>query len=589
MSSLCRALRKTGAVFATLCFTLPTTLLAQNTDLSGVWSAEREYGRWIEGPVAVHQTDNAEWTAVVQGSAVPVAIDDAGNWHFKFPGQGEFIGWQSEKAGTIHGHWIQPPGVIAGYRHAQPVPLTRQRDGNYTGEIRPFRQRVSLNISLSAIEERSRTYRTFLRNPERNLGVYFRIEEATESDGSLLFADRDGNTLTTAELSDDRQSFRMFYPRFGETLVFTRRDRNTATAFYPRLTDKSVKALQSPVVVADGWQTAPPESVGFDESRLLAFVNEMVAFEPTGLRQPYLHSLLIARDGKLVFEEYFHGYHRDQTHDSRSAGKTIGSILLGIALRDGALPSIDEPVYPLYGGVDAFANPDPRKAEITLRHIVSMTAGFDCDDDNYDNPGNEDIMQEQRAEPDWYRYALSLPLVRAPGERGVYCTGGINLIGGAVEAVTGKTLLRLFEEEVARPLGIDQYFYNLMPTGQAYLGGGIRLRPRDFLKLGQAYLDGGEWGDYRLVSESWVNDSLAPATTLFQQDDYGFSWWRRVYTVAGRDIQTHYASGNGGQMLFVIPELNITMMINAGNYSDGRTRNHLRDRILQEFVLPAAL
>ena len=114
MSSLCRALRKTGAVFATLCFTLPTTLLAQNTDLSGVWTSEREYGRWMEGPVAVHQTDNAEWTAVVQGSAVPVAIDDAGNWHFKVPGQGEFIGWQSEKAGTIHGHWIQPPGVIAG-------------------------------------------------------------------------------------------------------------------------------------------------------------------------------------------------------------------------------------------------------------------------------------------------------------------------------------------------------------------------------------------------------------------------------------------------------------------------------------------
>ena len=290
-----------------------------------------------------------------------------------------------------------------------------------------------------------------------------------------------------------------------------------------------------------------------------------------------------------MVEEYFHGHHREMTHDSRSAGKSLTSALLGVALHQGALASLDQPVYSLFGGVEAFANPDSRKERIVVRHLVTMSSGFDCDDGDYDSPGNEDHLQSQDEEPDWYRYTLDLPMVREPGEAGVYCTAGINLIGGVIREATGISLLQFFQEAFAEPMGISYYQMNLSPTYRGYMGGGIRLRPRDFLKLGQLYLDGGVWQGRRIVSEEWVRASFAPHASLNEEGDYGFAWWRRSYEVGGRTIDTYYASGNGGQLLFVVPELELVALIQAGNYSDGRTRNAFRDRYMRASILPAAL
>ncbi|MEO1369656.1 MAG: serine hydrolase, partial [Acidobacteriota bacterium] len=195
----------------------------------------------------------------------------------------------------------------------------------------------------------------------------------------------------------------------------------------------------------------------------------------------------------------------------------------------------------------------------------------------------------QGEQPDWYRYTLDLPMVREPGEAGVYCTAGIHLLGGALREATGTSLPRFFHGELAEPLGMGHYQMNLSPGYRGYMGGGIRLRPRDFLKLGQLYLDGGVWQGRRIVSEAWVRESAAPHASLGSNDDYGFAWWRRSYDVDGRTISTYYASGNGGQLLFVVPELELVVLIQAGNYSDGRTRNAFRDQYMGESILPAAL
>ncbi len=205
-------------------------------------------------------------------------------------------------------------------------------------------------------------------------------------------------------------------------------ERVNAPGFYPRRSPESPSTLPQPVETRDGWRTATPRETGLAERPLAALLGGVAAFEPTGLHQPYIHGLLLAHRGKLVVEEYFHGYHREMTHDSRSAGKTLTSALLGIAIHKGALASLDQPVYSLFGGVEAFANPDPRKERMTVRHLVTMSSGFDCDDGDYDTPGNEDTMQSQDEQPDWYRYALDLPMVREPGEAGVYCTAGIHLM-----------------------------------------------------------------------------------------------------------------------------------------------------------------
>ena len=198
-------------------------------------------------------------------------------------------------------------------------------------------------------------------------------------------------------------------------------------------------------------------------------------------------------------------------------------------------------------------------------------------------------MQSQDTQPDWYRYALDLPMVSAPGQSSFYCTAGINLIGGALQRTTGVSLPRFFQENFADPLEIPYYQMNLSPTQDAYMGGGIRLRPRDFLKLGQVYLDGGVWKGRRLVSGDWVRQSSAAHSAMNRPGDYGYGWWRQTFDVDGRSVDTYFASGNGGQMLFVVPDLAMTVMIQAGNYSDGRTRNAFRDRIMGTFILPAAI
>jgi CubicO group peptidase (beta-lactamase class C family) len=212
--------------------------------------------------------------------------------------------------------------------------------------------------------------------------------------------------------------------------------------------------------------------------------------------------------------------------------------LLGIALHKGALASLDQAVYSLFGAVRAFADPDAEPGRAT--RLVPV-------------------------------HTLDLPMVRKPGEAGVYCTAGINLIGGVLRKATGISLPRFFHESFAEPMGISYYQMNLSPTYVGYMRGGIRLRPRDFRKLGQLYLDGGAWKGHRIVSEDWVRESFAPHASLNESADYGFAWWRRRCEVGGQTIDTYYASGNGGQFLLVVPELDLVALIQAGNYSANRT------------------
>ncbi|MEM1178290.1 MAG: serine hydrolase [Acidobacteriota bacterium] len=561
----------------------------------GVFVAEKSFGPQFRGPLTFHRMGDG-WSASIQGERAEVKrtpSGDGAHWAFAIEDQGRFEGHQSPNGGAIDGHWIQAPGEVEIYPFATPVRLEPASDAAFVGEVRPFPQEVSLNISLTPDGDPrgvgAAKYQAFLRNPQRNLGVFFRIDAATVKGEEIRFVRSDGEELAVGRSVEPGQHFSLVFPRFGETFDFRRRPRHDAPGFYPRRSTEAQVKLGRPVETGDGWKTATPGAADLDEGLLRSWIQSLATFEPTGLRQPYIHGVLLARGGQLVLEEYFHGHHRDMTHDSRSAGKSLASVLLGIAIRRGDLPDLDQPVYSFFGGVEAFENPDPRKRRLTVRHLITMTSGLDCDDDDWETPGNEDRMQSQSEQTDWYRYALDLPMVREPGEAGVYCTAGIHLAGGVIRAATGKSLPRFFHEELAEPLGMGHYQMNLSASDRGYMGGGIRLRPRDFLKLGQLFLDGGVWQGRRIVSEDWARESAAGQATLYEDQDYGFAWWRRTDEIDRRTIDTFYASGNGGQLLFVIPELDTVAMIQAGNYSDGRTRNEFRDRFLRDFILPSAL
>jgi CubicO group peptidase (beta-lactamase class C family) len=276
--------------------------------------------------------------------------------------------------------------------------------------------------------------------------------------------------------------------------------------------------------------------------------------------------------------------------------------MLGAAMRRGARVTPETPVYALLDGMGPFANPDPRKSQITLAHLLTHTSGLACDDNDSASPGNEDTMQSQHEQPDWWKYTLDLPMAHDPGSRYAYCSANSNLVGAALTTATGTWLPELFERTVAGPLQFGPHYWNLMPTGEGYLGGGAYLRPRDLLKVGQAYLDGGVWRGRRLVDSSWVKLStsphaeISPATTGLDPKQFpefyneavdGYAWHLSELHSGGRTYRDYAATGNGGQLLIVVPELDLAVVFTAGNYGQGGIWGRFRDQIVPQEIIPA--
>jgi CubicO group peptidase (beta-lactamase class C family) len=214
-----------------------------------------------------------------------------------------------------------------------------------------------------------------------------------------------------------------------------------------------------------------------------------------------------------------------------------------------------------------------------------MSSGLDCDDNDSSSPGNEDTMQEQSRQPDWYKYTLDLKMIRNPGEKSVYCSCQANLAGGVIGRTTGRWLPDLFRELVADPMQIEQYGMNLTPTGDAYMGGGVRFRPRDFMKLGQVMIDQGRWQGRQIVSADWAKRSTSPHAEIGGRK-YGYLWWIADYPYKGRTVQAFFAGGNGGQIVMGIPELDLVIAFYGGNYSDAASL--IPQRVLvPEYILPA--
>jgi CubicO group peptidase (beta-lactamase class C family) len=342
--------------------------------------------------------------------------------------------------------------------------------------------------------------------------------------------------------------------------------------------------------------------VGMDEEALAGVVQTIISRSPSERRPSLIHSLLVAHRGRLVLEEYFFGHGRDTPHDVRSAGKTFGSVMLGAAMMRGTPISPESRIYDVLAGRGPFASPDPRKGRITLAHLLTHTAGLACDDNDDASPGNEGTMQSQTGQPDWWKYTLDLPMAHDPGARYAYCSANSNLVGAALTVATDTWLPELFDRTVARPLQFGTYHWNLMPTGEGYLGGGAYLRPRDLLKIGQAFLDGGVWNGRRIVDSAWVTASTAPrveitpATTGLSAEDFpnfygvgrdAYAWHLGSLTSGGRSYAEYEASGNGGQLLIVVPELELTVVFTGGNYMQGGIWGRWRQEIVADGIIPA--
>ncbi|HJT18533.1 MAG TPA: serine hydrolase, partial [Thermoanaerobaculia bacterium] len=492
--------------------------------LDGLWAARRDF-------VPVHGTlrltsDRAE----IAGRAAPLTI--AGDTiSFELPDhEGAFRG--RRRGERIVGHWIQPPTVWGGAEYATPVMLTKL-GSIWSGEVRPIADHMTLFLSVSGDK-------AYFRNPERNIGRFLDAQKA------IAQAKLDGDTLSIP-LADAGGSF-----------DFHRATPADEAVFYPRGKNPRPYAYRKPLHMDDGWSVASLDDVGISRAAIEKFIDKLDAVPMDSIHASLIDAVLIARHGKLVLEEYFHGDNPEEPHDTRSAAKSLTDVLVGAA----KLPDTT-PVYATMG----YATDDPRKKAMTVANLLMQNSGLDCDDSDDNSPGNEDKMQQQTAQPDWYAYTLALKNIREPGEKSVYCSCQPNLAGGVLQRSTGEWLPDLFERLIAGPMQMHNFALFLTPTRDAYMGGGVRLTSRDFLKLAQMMMDGGRWNGQQIVSAEWAKKSTSPLTRM-GKSAYGYLWWLSDYPYKGRTVRAFNAAGNGGQISMAIPELDLAIVFNGGNYSD---------------------
>jgi CubicO group peptidase (beta-lactamase class C family) len=297
-----------------------------------------------------------------------------------------------------------------------------------------------------------------------------------------------------------------------------------------------------------------------------------------------VHSVLLYQQGKLVMEEYFYGYRVDRPHQLRSATKSVVSALAGIAIDRKLLTGVDEHVLPLmaYG---SYGNPDPRKAAMTLGDFLSMSSGLDCNDHSSTSPGRETVIDTK---PDWVKATLDLPMINHPGSNAYYCSGGVAVVGRATEHAVHLALPHFAQANLFGPLGIARsnwiWNYDLTNADKEYSQ--IHLRPRDMLKLGILFVQGGSWQGRQVVSDSWVRTSLAEHSHV-DNVSYGYFWWRpwlNVETPNGpQHVDVLAAQGNGGQKVYLVPQYGLVAVFTGGAYNAESTPPNT---IMAKIILP---
>lgn len=350
----------------------------------------------------------------------------------------------------------------------------------------------------------------------------------------------------------------------------------------------------------DGWKPIDADSLGVDSTRLAALTGSIRSWPELGV-----HAILIERRGQLIYEEYFDGFDerwgqplgrvsmtKESKHDLRSVTKSVVSALVGIAHGEGAIKSLDQPVvqwFPEYPELDT-----PERRRVTLGHVLSMTSGFEWNEEvPYNDPRNDEIRMTRDSQP--LRYALSRPFAVDPGSDFNY-NGGLTQVLAAVLVRATKTPLQQYARtKLFEPLGITDVEWVGDLAGMPAAASGLRMRARDLAKFGSLYLHGGKWNGKQVIPSDWVELStrrhfrFRPRTGADAGGEfgYGYFWWYSCYPSAAGLIEARTAVGNGQQRIFVLPGLDMVVTIFAGRYNDFTTGATLGSRILREHVLPA--
>ena len=319
-------------------------------------------------------------------------------------------------------------------------------------------------------------------------------------------------------------------------------------------------SYQIPEKTNDGWEVASLSAVGIDVSVIEDVTENILNDQYKGI-----HSMLIVKDGFLVFEEYFKGYSSDDLQNIFSITKSVSSTLTGIAVDKGFLQGVEDSLlsfFPQYNITDSI------KQKLQLKHILTLTTGFEWDEKTYPytDPKNSEYQMFQT--DDWMKFVLQRPLSHNPGETFNYNTGSVHLLSSVFKKSTGLFANEFAEQYLFEPLGITNYFWNTDNQGFPCTGathGGLMMRIRDVAKYGFLYLNDGKWNNIQVIPEEWVEESTQKHIDIDDERGFGYLWWIGSFTMNGKEIPHFFAAGFGGQTIHIVPELDLMIVFTCWN------------------------
>jgi CubicO group peptidase (beta-lactamase class C family) len=551
-------------------------------DLAGLWSAKKRFGPDARGPFTITRTSSG-YTADIIGFTVPVTVR-AGELTFELPDGGGGFRGKVQADGSIRGVWFQVPlGELGPAVSVALAPAGQQR---WSGTVMPQDDEQTFYLLVKRKTDGSLS--AMLRNPERDYGAFLGVRglQRNGNQVSLIGGRTPRDTIITTGTYDTMRSVITFnFPFRGGTYDF-RRDADAYSGFYPRARQPARYVYRVPPALGDGWETASVSDVGIDRAAIERTVQQLIDMSMDTINAPQVHSLLVARKGKLVLEEYFHGEHRSKPHNTRSGSKSVTAVTVGAAMLAGAPLRLSSPVYQVMNGGAFPADLEPRKRDMTLEHLLTMSSGYFCDDNNDSAPGNENNMWDQSEHKDFWQMTLGLPMAFAPGEKAIYCSINPNLALGVLGRAAGESPFYLFDRLVAVPLGIERYVWAMDRVRNPYGGGGMGFVTRDYIKFGQLMLDGGVWRGRRILSREFVDRATAPLHQINGTRPYGLAFWREQKPHQGGTAKGFAMLGAGGNIVVVFPELELVIATTGGSYIS-RGWRYAGGELIPDYILPA--
>jgi CubicO group peptidase (beta-lactamase class C family) len=361
-----------------------------------------------------------------------------------------------------------------------------------------------------------------------------------------------------------------------------------------------------PEQTGDGWETASLSDVGMDQSIITNLMNDLLS------NDHFIHSIVIIRNRKLVFEEYFSGndveldeqiagsgelkytyrdFNRNSLHFQASGWKSFISALIGIGIDKGFIQGTNEKMFSFFQDyVDLNSN---EKDKITIAHMLTMTSGLPWDDGSYPIYDSRNDEYQLLFNEDQIRFILEKPIVASPGTNFHYNSGTSFLLSEIVKRSSEKTLEDFAEEYLFAPLEITSIRWATSRNANSTIYvGGFYLRPRDMAKFGQLFLQEGLWGTNRIISEQWIMESTGESVHFSGEHPpmpnfiggYGYQWWVGKFS---DDTEVYCAAGWGGQFIMVLPDVDMIIVFTSGDYEENNFK--IQFDIVDDFILPALI